>query len=313
MPSSLSFSSEMTSKPPRLKRQQSWPGDVPLPQAEKKAPPLVSQPTIFKTLVAHFCFLRCCLSRPPSSSREKKAARATRPAHKPHGRSSTASTRPFPSLVFRAAPSERTPCAVQQPSRARLRYCVVASRDGLGEMIQHIVVSATALYVYHLGRRDACSLLTIYPHPGGRVYVVDLGALGRMELEERQSLCLEQTRIAQDAETRDGVVCWGALDMQQQQQQQQRRRQGDEALDADGHSRRRQLLPSLRDLLENAAVPKIAFDARATVEGLRARCGFAVRGMRDVQLMEVAGRRRQGAAGTRGGKARLRDLRMCLE
>lgn len=308
MPSSLSLSSEMASKPPRLKRQQSWPGDVPLPRAERHGPPLVSQPSIFQTLLTHFCFLRCCLSRPPSSSREKKTTRATRPAHKSHTRSRTPSTRPFPSLVFRAVPSERTPCAAQQPSRARLRYCVVASRDGLGEMMQNIVASPTALYVYHLGRRDARPLLAIYPHPGGRIYVIDLGALGRMVLEERQGFCLEQSRIANDAEATDGVVFGGALDMLQQQ-----RRQGHKALDGDGHRSRRHLLPSLRDLLENVAVPKVAFDARATVEGLWVRCGFAVRGMRDLQLMEVAGRRRQGADGTRGGKTRLRDLRTCLE
>lgn len=230
------------------------------------------------------------------------------------------SARPFPCLLSRAFPGERTPWA---QSCSRLRYSVIDSLDGLAEMIQSIVVGGgggddddddIALYIYlhhHLQRPHQrlddglppplC--LAVYPHPGERVFVVDLSALGRAGLEARQGLSLEQLRAGA-----------GVADAQQQRQR------GLVGFDVSGR------LPSLRGLLESPAVAKVAFDARGLAAGLWERHGVAVRGVRDVQLMELAGRREQTEAAAAelgvgvtvasacgGGRARPRDLRTCLE
>lgn len=162
---------------------------------------------------------------------------------------------------------------------------------------------AAALYIY-LHRRPHRWWLAVYPRPGERVFVVDLSTLGSWAglAEARRRSCLEQLlAIAADAADND---------TQRRRRQQQQSSAGVAARD----------VPSLRGLLESPSVAKVLFDARGAAAGLWEGYGVAVRGVRDVQLMELAGRRVDaggqgvmGKVGSRGGRARPRDLRTCLE
>lgn len=158
----------------------------------------------------------------------------------------------------------------------------------------------------------------IHVHPTNRVYIVDLATLGQVGLEARQNFSLEQLR----AETSDTTSPGIGVDV-----------------DTRRHSLDVGRLPSLRDLLESPSIEKVMFDSRVVAAALgrkrrrsrREECGCVsvMRGVADIQLMELAGRRMEGAAGgweihdyrRRGGDGggivktvnKPRDLRGCLE
>lgn len=181
--------------------------------------------------------------------------------------------RPYPSLVFRTASSERGPFA----PRSRLRFCLVDTQDGVGELVQAVVSTDDAvlyLDVVAAAVADAPLLLVINLHPTDRVYIVDLGAGagaggGALLLDAMHDLSTAQLGGG------GGAGDLGPL-----------------------------ALPSLRGLLESPAAAKVVFDARAVAAAL---CGVALRGVLDLQLAELAGRPAYSH------RVRLRDLRACLE
>ncbi|KAF3766588.1 hypothetical protein M406DRAFT_68908 [Cryphonectria parasitica EP155] len=162
--------------------------------------------------------------------------------------------RPYPSLLFHPVPFERTAFTTQP----RKRFCTVHTHDGLGEMIQSIVSTDHAtLYLYMKG-----GVLVIALDPAERIYMVDLQRLGLTGLGVRQPFNTAQLQASSSGGPSDG---------------------GPLLLDQDR-------LPSLKGLLESPSIAKVMFDSRATVAALRDPWGIALRGVQDIQLMELAGR-----------------------
>lgn len=175
--------------------------------------------------------------------------------------------------------------------------------DGLAEMIQSIVSTDEATLYLDVVQPFAYKkvegqhpLIIILLHPNERVYVVDLST--GAGLDTRQDFALVQL---------EAVV--GRDDL----------------------ARRRSLevgrLPSLRGILESPSVIKVVFDSGSVAAALSIHYGVSLRGLTDLQLMELIGRpldataldprlafhRKFVVARPHRRAVELRDLRACLE
>lgn len=276
-----SIMTEITASQRRLKRKISWRKDPSLPRTEKETGfyTVSHSASIIPAFCHSFSIAWRCLSC-THSDRSTSAHRSH--AHKCPIPPQIPAARPFPCLQFRAVPGERTSWG---QSSSRLRYSLVHSGHELGEMIQNIVSSThdVALYIYldcrsvshaHQHQHERHSrqtqlkprrilFLTIYPHPGDRIYVIELMALGRIGLEECQELSLEQLQA--------GVAARKTT------------KTGNDFVGINGRQGLTQLnlgrLPSLRTLLESPAITKVMFDSRSAVAKLREACGVVTRGV----------------------------------
>lgn len=207
--------------------------------------------------------------------------------------------RPYPALIFRAVLGEQTTGASR--SLSKMRWCTVDTLNGLGEMVQSIVsTDDAALYVAF---QESGSLLTIHLHPNDKIYIIDLQKLGGADaLDLRQTFNTAQLHAtATNTSPDEGAITAEDNDPARQQEP--------TLLDI-GH------LPSLRGLLESPSITKVIFDTTETVPALHEAYGVALYGVRDIQLMDIAGQpvrtffhRKQV---TRHG-AVSRNLRCCLE
>lgn len=234
--------------------------------------------------------------------------------------------RPFPTLIFHAILDERSEGATYL---SKMRWCTVDTPDGLAEMIQTIVSApdsndgrgdkkTTTLYLaFHQ------DLLAIHLYPTDKIFIVDLPSLGdTAALDLRAPFNPAQLLHATTATTPEKSTTTAATGSQPDPT-----KDDIKAIDARNGVQRNSVLeigalPSLRGLLESPTLPKIVFDSSDTVRALSNTWGVSLRGVRDIQIVELAGRpvplfhrkanvdRRVGGA---GAATKLRTLRACLE
>lgn len=313
----------------QVRRQISWHRDTSLPwSSRQKGHTPVSQthfnlppPNLFSQTCCHlrrfFCFPS---SRKPKSTNQHH--------HRPPAAHPSTSARPFPSLLFRAVRDERTPGT---PPRTKVRWCVVATLDGLAECVQAVVSTDDAELYVHLHHehssgpvptpaRSRVDWLVVHLRGGtgssttaGAVYIIDLPLLGRAGLEARGMFSVAQL----EASYRHAATTRTSAD-------------ASTLFEREGTSLEVGRLPSFRGLLESPAISKVCFDALPVVSALGREYGIAMRGVGDVRIMELAGRRSRSLSGSGSGwgelesqlgyrkrdareKVRPRDLRTCLE
>lgn len=209
--------------------------------------------------------------------------------------------RPYPSLTFRSPPHEgRTPGTTPPPNSQVTRWCVVSTLDGLAECVQSIVSAAdeeAVLYVFFYPA--ACGDLLVV-NLQCTVYIINLTLLGgRAGLDARGTFSMSQLEASIGTPIPS------------------------KSCDA-RRSPEIGILPSLRGVLESPAVSKVCFDTRSIVSALSWRVhGVVMRGVGDVQVMELAGRRSRSSGESDYARrapvcekkvgSMPRDLRTCLE
>ncbi|KAJ4420708.1 hypothetical protein N0V82_004147 [Gnomoniopsis sp. IMI 355080] len=194
--------------------------------------------------------------------------------------------RPYPALIFRAVPGEQTPGV----SKSKTRWCMVDTHDGLGELVQSIVSTDDALLC--LDFQEQGSLLVIHLHPNDKIYIVDLQTLGAEVLELRHGF--------NPAQLHSSTTC---LEIAPDPR-------GQSLLDIGQ-------LPSLRGLLESPSIHKVVFDSKKTAPALDAAFAVTLRGLQDVQVIEITGRPLPASLYFHrkdiGRRIDSRSLRCCLE
>lgn len=131
----------------------------------------------------------------------------------------------------------------------------------------------------------------IHLHPNDKIYVVDLQKLGPHALELRHNFVPTQLHSTTCLETELDPLQRVLLDIGQ--------------------------LPSLKGVLESPSISKVVFNSEKTAPALKAAMGITLRGLHDIQVMEMAGRplpaslyfHRKGVSRHVGS----RSLRCCLE
>ncbi|CAN8103665.1 unnamed protein product [Discula destructiva] len=225
----------------------------------------------------------------------------------------TCEDRPYPGLIFRAVSGERTPGAALALSKTR--WCTVDTPDGLSEMIQSVVSTDDASL--YLAFQPEGHLLTIHVHPTDKVYLIDLQRLSGTEaLELCQTFSTAQlhamttTPPSRPDNTHEDVDNNNNNNNNNNNDSAHPERDHGSLLDFGR-------LPSLRSLLESAAIAKVIFDAPKTVRALHMAYGVALGGVQDIQLAELAGRPLRIVLFHRMDVGRrtaaLRTLRCCLE
>lgn len=131
----------------------------------------------------------------------------------------------------------------------------------------------------------------IHLHPNDKIYIVDLQKLGPEALELRHDFVPTQLHSTTCLHTELDPLQRVLLDIGQ--------------------------LPSLKGLLESPSISKVVFNSEKTAPALQAAMGITLRGLHDIQVMEMAGRplpaslyfHRKGMA----RRVESRSLRCCLE
>lgn len=131
----------------------------------------------------------------------------------------------------------------------------------------------------------------IHLHPNDKIYIVDLQKLGPEALELRHDFVPTQLHSTTCLDTELDPLQRVLLDIGQ--------------------------LPSLKGLLESPSISKVVFNSEKTAPALQAAMGIRLRGLHDLQVMEMTGRplpaslyfHRKGMA----RRVESRSLRCCLE
>lgn len=183
-------------------------------------------------------------------------------------------------------------------TRSKLRFCMVDTQDGLGELIQNIVsVDGVVLYLGTQGTKAGIIMIRLYPDDD-RVYIFDLKTLGSGVFEKRSNFCMAQLRATTTGWYPDSESEPNYANHQR------------ESLEVGR-------LPSLRDILESPVITKVVFDSWGVAAALFRHHGIRLCGVCDIQLMELAGRLPllAGQLFHRKNVHRVepRDLRTCLE
>lgn len=169
------------------------------------------------------------------------------------------------------------------------RFCIVDTQDGVAEFCQSIISIDDAVLYLHLQG----PLLAVQLHPSNRVHIIDLQVLGPIAFGVRQDFNPAQADATTAEKTDDISRDRGWSDIGR--------------------------LPSLKAILESPSIPKVLFDCRPTTSTLHRQYQIGLRGVEDVQLMELASGRpttlMQPLQFHRKGMKvpELRDLRACLE
>lgn len=247
---------------------------------------------------------------------------------------SNINNRPFPTLIFRAIRDEHTEGA---RSLSKMRWCIVDTPDGLAEMIQTIVSApnsndgindhkTTALYLAYHAPED---LLAIHLHPTDKIFIVDLPGLGgKNALDLRAPF--NPAQLLHATTTTSTSMTTAATATANKGSPHHHTNKHDTNTDTD--ARKTSVLeigalPSLRGLLESPTLTKVVFNSTDTVRALSAAAawGVSLRGVRDIQIAEVAGRpmplfhhRKLATTANadhrgRAATTKLRTLRACLE
>lgn len=131
----------------------------------------------------------------------------------------------------------------------------------------------------------------VHLHPNEKIYIVDLQTLGLEGLDLRHGFNPAQLH---------STTC----------------------LDIEPDPRRPSLLdigrlPSLRGLLESPSIHKVVFDSKKTAPALNAAFAITLRGLQDVQVIELTGRPLPASFYFHrkdiGRRVDYRSLRCCLE
>lgn len=135
------------------------------------------------------------------------------------------------------------------------------------------------------------SLLAIHLHPSDKIYLVDLKTLGPEGLEIRHDFNPIQLHATACLDTTPDPRQQSLLDIGR--------------------------LPSLRGLLESPSISKVVFDSSKTAAALDTALAITLRGLQDIQVMELAGRPLPAVLYFHrkdiGRRAESRSLRCCLE
>lgn len=189
---------------------------------------------------------------------------------------------------------------------------MVDTQDGLGELVQSVVSTVNhhqGLRISRLGlpqrtdiipQDDALlclnfetqgSLLVIHLHPNDKIYIVDLHQLGPAALELRHDFVPTQLHSTTSVHTELDPLQRSLLEIGQ--------------------------LPSLKGILESPSICKVVFDSEKTAPALKVALGITVRGLQDIQVMEMAGRPLPASLYFHrkdfGRHVKSRSLRCCLE